>query len=340
MKRGKLPAGVLLLCLALPGRAAVNYETITFLAADGHRFTKYTTTRSDEATYSVFFDRSERLEDYLYINPNEYEFDANNNGTNVLRFNQGSYGLLSQGDYVNVQQPEKSLVTVDSTGTYTLTTWDGNKQPNGHYGFWNTPDNFTTFAAAWVFPENLHVLEYHSNRRGEWVQRGNTLAFFGRQLNDLTFEIRYRPAAQPTYSALRREIQNMEAVEVEQASNSITVILKNEILFSSGSATLSDAGQQVIYNLAQNFADGDDNIIVEGHTDNIPITGSLAEIYPTNWELSAKRALNVVHALSSAGIEPTRLQARAFGPFQPRVDNYSEENRRINRRIELIIQPD
>ncbi|MEM9624067.1 MAG: OmpA family protein, partial [Pseudomonadota bacterium] len=321
-------------------RAEVNYETITFLATDGHRYTKYTTTRSDAKTYSVFFDKSEKLEDYIYINPNEYELLETDQRANVLQFSQGSYGVLSQGDFVNDTEPQNSLVSVDREGIYTLRTWDGKKQSNGNYGFWNSPEDFSSFAAAWVFPDNLQLLEYHSNRRGEWVQRGNTLAFFATNSNDLTFEIRYRPVAQQTFSALKATLQDVEHVEVEQSELGVTVILENAILFASGSASLSDAGLKVISNLAESFeAKKDLDVIVSGHTDNVPITGSLAEIFPTNWELSAKRALNVVHALSSAGIEPQRLQARAFGPFQPRVANDSPENRSANRRIELSIVP-
>lgn len=332
---------LLLTCLlTATSHAEVNYETITFLANNGHQYTKYTTTRSTANTYNVFFDKSESLENYIYINPNNYQFDEADNLANVLRFQQGSYGLLSQGDFVNTTAPQKSLLTIDSNGIYTLRTWDGSKQNNGHYGFWNSPGDFSSFAAAWVFPDNLQLMEYHSNRRGEWVQRGNTLAYFSENVNDLTFEIRYRPAAQQTFTALKEKTQDMQHVDVEQSEAGVTVILDNEILFASGSASLSDPGLAVIGKLAESFNDSPElDVIVAGHTDNVAITGSLAEIFPTNWELSAKRALNVVHALSSAGVAPERLQARAFGPFQPRVPNNSAENRRTNRRIELSIQP-
>ncbi|MEM7098095.1 MAG: OmpA family protein [Pseudomonadota bacterium] len=318
----------------------VNYESITFLNSDGHTYTRYTTTRSEQSQYEVFFDKTDTLDDYLYINPNQYEYKETDPRANVLRFDQGSYGLISVGDYVNHSQPELSLVTRDSDGIFTLQTWDRKKQGNGHYGFWNMPDNFTTFAIAWVLPDNFQIIEYHGNREGEWVRRGNTLTFFASDVNDLTFELRYRHVSQNTFTSVRDQLQNEQHVDVEQASDGIKVILGTEILFSSGSVTLSDEGQAVLQEIAASvIEDPTLEVIVEGHTDDITITGALADTYPTNWELSSKRALNVVHELSSAGLAPQRLQARAYGPFRPRVPNNSAENRRTNRRIELILRP-
>ena len=131
-----------------PASGPVNYETITFLNTDGHSYTRYTTTRSDQTSYQVFFDKTANLDDYVYINPNEYEYSESDPKANVLSFAQGNYALISVGDYVNHDHPERSLVTQDSDGTFTLSSWDGKKQSNGHYGFWNSPANFSSFAIA------------------------------------------------------------------------------------------------------------------------------------------------------------------------------------------------
>ena len=318
----------------------VNYETVVFIANDGHQFTRYVTTRSQRPNYKVLFDKSETLANYLYISPNNYVFDDTKPRTNSLIFDQGSYALISQGDLVNLADPDKSLVSVDSEGIYHLRTWDGSKQANGHYGYWNTPDNYQSFAIAWVIPDNFFVLDYHSNRQGEWVKRGNTLAFFAQNVNDLTFEISYKPLTQNTYAQVKDQFKDNKLVAVEQHQEEVRVVLESEILFGSGSVTLSDEGQAVLRELAADLMQNPDlEIVVEGHTDNVTIKGALAEIYPTNWELSAKRALNVVHELSSAGISPQRLQAAAYGPFRPRVENSSDENRQMNRRIELLLRP-
>ncbi|XOV82976.1 MAG: flagellar motor protein MotB [bacterium] len=320
--------------------AKVSYETLTFIDSDGYSYVNYATTRSDVNSYTVFLDKAENLGDYLYINPNQYQFDDSEPAFNQLKFDQGSYATISQGSFINALQPEKSAVRIERDGTYRLQTWDGSKQSNGHYGIWNTPDPFARFAAAWVFPAQFEVTGYHSNREGEWVQRGNTLAFFTNDANNLTFEFTYQRRSQPAFSALKAQLENNRAVAVEQQGDALKVTLTNEILFASGSAELSAAGRDLLRNVVSNLSSRDAyNFIVEGHTDDVPIRGQLQRLYPTNWELSAKRALNVVHALDDAGIDPGRLQARAFGAHKPRVPNDNDDNRRENRRIELLIEP-
>ena len=83
----------------------------------------------------------------------------------------------------------------------------------------------------------------------------------------------------------------------------------------------------------------DKMIRIEGHTDNIPIGGNLAKRYPTNWELSAARALNVTHYLEKEGIDPAILSAATFGECQPVADNNTPEGRAKNRPIAIILLP-
>ena len=174
-KRGLI--GLFTLCsLSVSGWAQVSYETLTFIDSDGHSYVNYATTRSDVDSYTVFLDKAENLGDYLYINPNRYQFDDSDKANNRLIFEQGSYALISEGDYINPAAPEKSAVKVDPNGVYRLNTWDGKKQTNGHYGIWNSPDPFARFAAAWVFPEQFEVVEYTSNRTGK-PEEANTSAF-------------------------------------------------------------------------------------------------------------------------------------------------------------------
>ena len=83
----------------------------------------------------------------------------------------------------------------------------------------------------------------------------------------------------------------------------------------------------------------DKNIRIEGHTDNVKITSRLAKVYPTNWELSAARAINVLKYLQQQGIDPKILSATAFGEYQPLADNSIAEGRAKNRRIAIILLP-
>ncbi len=77
-------------------------------------------------------------------------------------------------------------------------------------------------------------------------------------------------------------------------------------------------------------------IRVEGHTDNVPIR---TRQFPSNWELSAARALNVVkYFYSRGGIHPSRLSAVGYGEYKPLVPNNTQKNRQLNRRIEIFVE--
>jgi chemotaxis protein MotB len=114
----------------------------------------------------------------------------------------------------------------------------------------------------------------------------------------------------------------------------------DEILFDSGESTLKPEGVEVLRRIAAVLIKAEKLIVVQGHTDNVPIVGQLAQRYPTNWELSAARSVNVARFLhEEAGLDPTRLSATAFSEYQPRADNATEEGRQKNRRIEILLAP-
>jgi chemotaxis protein MotB len=118
-------------------------------------------------------------------------------------------------------------------------------------------------------------------------------------------------------------------------------VFQSSVLFDVGKAEISPAGHQSLDSLAAAVIDLEREIPpdipwilrVDGHTDNIPITGTGA--YKSNWELSAARAVAVVQYLISKGVEADRLAAAGFGEFQPLDQGTDEESRARNRRIEL-----
>jgi chemotaxis protein MotB len=129
---------------------------------------------------------------------------------------------------------------------------------------------------------------------------------------------------------------------IRELRGKLTVDMKASVLFDSGKADVKPEGIEVLKKMTDTFKTLKGKVIrIEGHTDNKPITGSLASKYPTNWELSAARAINVARFLAAQGVDPHILSAVAYGEFQPKpeANNATEEGRASNRRIEIILVP-
>lgn len=124
-------------------------------------------------------------------------------------------------------------------------------------------------------------------------------------------------------------------IEVIVNDSSISFRISSEILFASGQAELEDSGLDVIDRLVPTLAASRHRIVVEGHTDNLPIQ---TERFPSNWELSASRASSVVRYLQLAGIEARRMSATGYADTRPIADNGDERGRASNRRVELIMR--
>jgi chemotaxis protein MotB len=138
---------------------------------------------------------------------------------------------------------------------------------------------------------------------------------------------------------LQQEISDGQ-IQVERLRGQLRVDMVDEILFDSGEASLKPAGKEVLQKLASVLAGADRQIRVQGHTDDVPIAGRLAQTFPTNWELSAARAVNVVRFLQEgAGLDPVQLSASALSQYRPRVPNDGPEGRQKNRRIEILLEP-
>jgi len=135
-------------------------------------------------------------------------------------------------------------------------------------------------------------------------------------------------------SVLQSYIDNDE-VSVSHSGDLIEVDMKSNLLFPSGSAHLSRPAVRILRDLSRILKPLPNPIQVEGNTDNVPIR---TEAFPSNWELSAARAASVVHLFARLGIDPRRLSAVGYGEHRPIADNASEQGRRNNRRVTLVIQ--
>ncbi|PKN34305.1 MAG: chemotaxis protein MotB [Deltaproteobacteria bacterium HGW-Deltaproteobacteria-19] len=145
------------------------------------------------------------------------------------------------------------------------------------------------------------------------------------------------------YKDLLREMKGEMArgqVTIEELKGKLTLGLADQILFDSGQSEVKKDGLAILKRIVDILGKVNDKAIrVEGHTDNVKIAGRLARRFPTNWELSAARAINVARFLQDNGIEPTILSAVAYGEYKPIADNSTPEGRQKNRRIAIILLP-
>lgn len=140
-------------------------------------------------------------------------------------------------------------------------------------------------------------------------------------------------------SSLQQEIKEGK-IKITEAKNRLSVELIDRVLFDSGSTTLKSEGEAALRKVAGILRGvTDKQILVEGHTDGVAITGALAETFPTNWELSVARATRVVRFLEDAGVPPGNLGAAGFSKFRPVATNETDDGRRLNRRIEIVLTP-
>ncbi len=130
-------------------------------------------------------------------------------------------------------------------------------------------------------------------------------------------------------------------LSVNQRDGRVYVSMEERLLFASGSTSIEKKGEEALRELSKVMAKNKDiNILVEGHTDNVPISGTLPSGARDNWELSVLRATSVVKIiLSGSEIEPSRLTAAGRGPYQPIDVANTADARKKNRRTEIILSP-
>ena len=131
---------------------------------------------------------------------------------------------------------------------------------------------------------------------------------------------------------LRKKLAAAEG-DVSSSGGIVTVHLESEILFPSGEAELSKHGKEVLQRVGDVLKPlKDKQILVGGHTDDAPIHTAR---FPSNWELSTARAVNVVHFLAdTVGVEPAKLTAAGYSQYHPRSSERAQ-----NRRIEILLIP-
>ena len=146
------------------------------------------------------------------------------------------------------------------------------------------------------------------------------------------------------YRSMLKQLESMidsGKLKVRIVRNKMVIELPEAVLFASGSAKVTDDGVRVLSELGPVLASLESREFqVGGHTDNKPISPKLSKRFPSNWELSGARAINVAKLLIESGVPDKHISATGYADTQPVADNDTEEGRALNRRIEIALQPD
>lgn len=144
-----------------------------------------------------------------------------------------------------------------------------------------------------------------------------------------------RNKAEEIKRLLREEIKQ-GILEVVTDGDKVIVRMRERGFFQTGRAHIATRTEKVLKKIANALAQINGDLVISGHTDNIPITNGE---FRSNWELSSARAANVVHYMSSkGGIEPRRMEIRAHADVKPLKANDTAKNRAANRRVEIVVQ--
>ena len=137
---------------------------------------------------------------------------------------------------------------------------------------------------------------------------------------------------------LGQEISDKQ-VKLQMMEKGLVITVVGDLLFDSGKAKIRQEAYSLLDKVSAVLKDNMSgfNIGIEGYTDNVPIKHSS---WKSNWELSTARSLSVLHFLvNEKGISPERLSAIGFGEYHPVASNDTREGKKLNRRVEIVIQP-
>ena len=133
---------------------------------------------------------------------------------------------------------------------------------------------------------------------------------------------------------------NAQDLQVSVKNGKVYVSLSEQLLFKSGSTKVDPKGQDALRKLAVALKDNKDvNVLVEGHTDNVPIKGATASGARDNWDLSVMRATEITRLLTTAGMDPAQVTPSGRAEFLPIAPNDTPANKALNRRTDIILTP-
>lgn len=137
------------------------------------------------------------------------------------------------------------------------------------------------------------------------------------------------------YKKLKEKLQETTSLSVVKEKRGTIIRINDTMLFDEGSAIIKSGAKSTLAKIATELVDLENPILIEGHTDSIPIKN---EKYPSNWELSTARATNIIKYLTENKIiNPRRLSAVGYGEYVPIADNTTKDGRAKNRRVDIIV---
>lgn len=145
----------------------------------------------------------------------------------------------------------------------------------------------------------------------------------------------------PALDSALKAFASQFPTEVEYNQQTGAVKWKSDVLFALGSDVVKDSAKTSLSQFAEvlgSAAAADFEVVVVGHTDDRPIAREATrQAHPTNWHLSGHRSIAVANVLLGAGYEPARVGVMGYGEYRPTVPNNSEDNRALNRRVEIYL---
>lgn len=173
--------------------------------------------------------------------------------------------------------------------------------------------------------------------------KDQTIVELQAEITRLTQEREHVDQLNDDLQAALSSLQDEQKLSLSSDNNQSMITLPNAVTFASGSALLTPEGKAIIDKIWEVLSRYPDRrILVEGHTDNVPIAPEWRDVFRSNWELSSARALAVVHHVRAKfKTNPERLAAVGCGEYRPVADNSTEAGKAQNRRVVVIVaRPD
>lgn len=258
----------------------------------------------------------------LVVQKNKLQSDLKNLSNEIQELNDRKVGL--ENEYTSAKNRlEQLLASYDALQTESATEISKNAQ---------------------TIRDLLKELEQKENLLTAESQR---LSKLQTELNDRTQTIQELEQLIATkeakMNALKNAVSNAlkgfegKGLTVTHKNGKVYVSMENKLLFDSGSWAVGMQGVDAVEKLAQVLIQNPDiEVLIEGHTDNVPYTGTTVL---DNWDLSVKRATAIVRILQNKGVKPLQITAAGRSEYLPIQSNMNSEGKAKNRRIEIILAP-